>query len=249
VSSIIWTPTEVASSVQTAQLRLWRAVEAQHLVSTTLLVDTLDEQTLLERLLEDSKPGLPIETARLHWLLFTPFRYPPLPQGSRFRAVADPGVFYGAAEIRTACAELGFWRWRFLLDSPKLDRIDAKAQTVFLSQIKGSGVDLRLPPWAGRAQWTAPDDYSACQTFAKAARQAGVAFIRYESVRDPQRAVCAAVLHPQAFTHKQPLETQTWLLTVTRARVFWRKDSVLEADAFEFEYSQFEVEKSAASNR
>lgn len=240
MSSITWTPTEVASSARATRLRLWRAVEAQHLVSTTLLVDTLDEQALLERLLEDSKPGLPRETARLHWLLFTPFRYPPLPQGSRFRAASDPGVFYGAEEIRTACAELGFWRWRFLQDSPKLERIDAKAQTVFLSEIAGKGVDLRHSPWLNRAQWTSPEDYAACQAFAQVARQADAAFIRYESVRDPERAGCAAVLHANAFTHKQPLETQTWLLTVTRARVFWRKDSVIEAEAYEFEYARFQ---------
>lgn len=52
-----------------------------------------------------------------HWLIFTPFRYTPPPPGSRFRAPTDPGVFYGAFERRTACAEIGFWRWRFVRDS------------------------------------------------------------------------------------------------------------------------------------
>jgi hypothetical protein len=76
-----------------------------------VLVDT-DEQALLERLLDDSKPAAP------HWLLFAPFRHPPLPSGSRFRGPADPGVFYGAELQRTACAELGYWRWRLLMDVP-----------------------------------------------------------------------------------------------------------------------------------
>ena len=75
-----------------------------------VLVDTLDEQALLEQLLEGSKPPLPSGAAGLHWLLFTPFRYPPPPSGSRFRGQTDPGVFYGADEVETACAELGFWR-------------------------------------------------------------------------------------------------------------------------------------------
>ena len=54
---------------------LWRGVEAQHRVATMKLVDTLEEQAELERLLEDSKPPLPRGTASLHYLLMTPFRY------------------------------------------------------------------------------------------------------------------------------------------------------------------------------
>ena len=73
---------------------LWRAVEAQHKIATMVLVDTLDEQALLESLLDQSKPPLPEPLRRLHWLLFTPFRYPPLPTGSRFRGPAEAGVFY-----------------------------------------------------------------------------------------------------------------------------------------------------------
>lgn len=237
MSSTIWTPTEVGSSARdTVRLELWRAVEAQHQVSTTLLVDTLDEQALLESLLENSKPGLTKTSERLHWLLFTPFRYPPLPGGSRFRGMTDPGVFYGAEEIRTACAELGYWRWRFLLDSPELERIDPRAQTLFLSAVRGKAVDLRVSPWMGRAPWTA-DDYAICQSFARVARETQIALIRYESARDPERGACAAVLHSGAFVQKRPLEAQSWLLTLTRQRVFWRKDSVLEDLAFEFSYT------------
>ena len=61
------------------------------------------------------KPPVPAGARTLHYLLFTPFRYPPPPGGSRFRGPNDPGVFYGADEVRTACAELGYWRWRHLL--------------------------------------------------------------------------------------------------------------------------------------
>ena len=98
---------------------LWRAVEAQHIVSTLRLVDTLDEQRVLEDILESTKPAVPAAAAKLDYLLFTPFRYPS-PVASRFRALGDPGVFYGAESVRTACAELGYWRWRFLTDSAGL---------------------------------------------------------------------------------------------------------------------------------
>src|SRR4028118_850498 len=88
--------------------KILRAVEAQHVVSTSRLTGNDPEShDLLEQLIEQSKPTLPVQTAGLHYLLATPFRYPPRTHGSRFRGIADPGVFYGAVERRTACFELG----------------------------------------------------------------------------------------------------------------------------------------------
>src|SRR6185295_14758670 len=191
---------------------------------------------LLEELIESVKPAPPEAAKGLHWLLFTPFRYPPLPSGSRFRSPVDPGVFYGADEPRTACAELGFWRWRFLMESPELPAIDARSQTLFSSLIETSTVDLRRQPFArDRKRWTDRRDYSACQAFGRIAREAGLGAIRYESVRDPKHAGCAAVLTPGAFAEKQALDSQTWLLSVTRERVFWRRSAVVKSDMYEFE--------------
>ena len=107
MSSPTWTTRAVASEARAARFDVWRAVEAQHVAATMALVDSLEEQQALERILDDTKPPVPPAARKLHWLLFTPFRYPPPPGGSRFRGPNDPGVFYGADEIRTACAELG----------------------------------------------------------------------------------------------------------------------------------------------
>ena len=110
-------------------------VEAQHVASTMKLVDSADEQNVLEALLEASKPALARDTQQLHYLLSTPFRYDPPPGGSRFRAPTDPGVFYGAESVRTAGAELGYWRWRFLRDAVDLDRLPPVAHTAFSAAI------------------------------------------------------------------------------------------------------------------
>jgi hypothetical protein len=217
-------------------LDLWRAVEAQHRVATMVLVDTLDEQTLLERLLEEAKPAVPVGQRVLHWLLFTPFRYPPLPSGSRFRGASDPGVFYGAQAQRTACAELGYWRWRLLMDSPALPSIDPMQQTLFRTPVSGSAIDLREPPLSEqRAQWVHPSDYQACQQLGRQARDAGIQIVRYESVRDPDRAGCAALLSHTAFARNEPTDSQTWTLAVFRHGVFWRLDSIFEERAFELD--------------
>lgn len=233
-------PEAIRSAIEAGRsrrtLQLWRAVEAQHVVSTNVLVDTLQEQAELERLLEAAKPAVERPSA-LHWLLYTPFRYPPLPSGSRFRGPVDPGVWYGAEQLRTACAELGYWRWRFLLASPELEALPARPQSVFRARLRGETIDLREPPFAAaRASWTDPDDYTDCQALARQARAAGVAILRYESVRDPRHAGCGAVLSVAAFAAPEPSTLQTWLLEVRRERITWTSASPLTAERFEFRF-------------
>lgn len=225
----------VASSARKHVLAPWRAVEAQHLVATMPLVDSLDEQLTLEKLLDESKPALPDGTAGLHWLLFTPFRYPPPPGGSRFRGDNDHGVFYAADSIETACAELGYWRWRHLLESPEMEHVPSRAQTVFQVSVSARGIDLRDRPFSrSKAKWTHPSDYSACQKMALEARAAGLGLLQYQSVRDPHHGGCVAVLDPAAFSCKEPIASQTWHLSIFRERVVWRNDNPLKAISLEF---------------
>ena len=235
MSSRTWTPHAVASSAAPFAGDVWRAVEAQHVVSTRALVDTLDEQHVLERVLEEGKPPIPGAAARLHYLLFTPFRYAPPPGGSRFRGPNDAGVFYAADVPRTACAELGYWRWRHLLDVPALHSMPVRPQTVFRTKLATTAVDLREPPFRGdRQAWTQPDDYRACQQFGAVARAAGIGAVRYESVRDPQHGGCCAVLDPNAFARPSPLEQQTWMLSVSRDRVVWQRTHTVAREEHEF---------------
>ena len=225
MSSNTWTPHAVDSEARRATRRLWRAVEAQHIASTLRLVANVEEQLVLERVLEQSKPAIPGDAADLHYLLATPFRYAS-PIGSRFRAPADAGVWYGAEKERTACAELGFWRWRFLMDTAALDSLGPSPQTVFRAGIEGRMVDLTDVPFKrSRAEWTDPRNYGAPQRFAQAARQANVDAIRYESVRDPEHSGAVAVLRPACFKPRQPLEQRIWLLTVRRESAIWQRES------------------------
>ena len=86
MSSITWTARAVESEAAPCRIEPWRAVEAQHVASTRRLVDSNEEQAILERLLDESKPAVLASTAGLDYLLATPFRYPPSwPGGSRFR--------------------------------------------------------------------------------------------------------------------------------------------------------------------
>jgi len=202
-------------------------VEAQHVASTMKIVDSPYEQDILEALLDGAKPQLPQEAQTLDYLLATPFRYPPLPGGSRFRTGVDEGVFYGADSVATAGAELGYWRWKFLCDALDLARIEPVAHTAFGAEVMTGTVDLRRPPFDTDAEiWTHPDDYTGTQAFARIARAAGVGGIVYRSVRSEGAAWCLALLTPTGFVRKKPLPaTQTWWLAVTRDGVLWRREA------------------------
>jgi len=220
-------PAAVSSEARPWQGAVWRIVEAQHTASTMKIVDNDDEQDLLETLLEGSKPAQPATALALDYLLATPFRYNPLRGGSRFRTVTDPGVFYGAESIRTASAELGFWRWKFLKDAVDLEKLEPVAHTAFSADVSAQVVDLRQPPFGADAKaWLHPTDYTATQAIAQVAREANVGGIQYQSVRDPNPAWCVALLTPQAFSKPKPHALmQTWWLAVHQDAVTWRRDN------------------------
>ena len=210
-------------------------VEAQHTASTMKIVDNAAEQTLLENLLEGSKPvQLPLELGkgpRVHYLLATPFRYTPARGGSRFRALTDPGVLYGAESVQTAGAELGFWRWRFVQDAIDLEKLEPVVHTAFSVAVNTQLIDLRQAPFNKAAtQWQHPHDYSATQAFARTAREAGIGAIQYQSVRDPDGGWCLAALTPNAFPKRSPHPAmQTWWLVVHKDAVIWRRDDACMA--------------------
>jgi hypothetical protein len=192
----------------------WRAVEAQHRVSTMKIVDTLAEQALLETVLETTKPPVPAECRHLHYLLTTPFRYAaPYPAGSRFRRAGfTPGVFYGSTTVATAVAELAFHRLLFFADSPQTPwPVNAGEYTAFSIRFRSAaGLDLMAPPLSADAhRWTHPSDYTASQALADAAREAGVDVLRYQSARVSGGANIA-LLSCRACASRHPLERQTW---------------------------------------
>ena len=233
MSSTTWTPTALSSERRPLTGALVRVIESQRLASTMKLVDGAAEQALLEELVEEAKPARPAGAEKLHYLLATPFRYPPSPHGSRFRGPADPGVFYGAGAVRTSCAEVGYWRWRFLVDAPALSRVDPVAMTAFRVQVATHVVDLRKAPFdRDAAVWAHKRDYAGTQALARVARAAGVESLRYRSVRDPGDGVCVALLTPAAFRRRVPdRETQEWWLAVRPDGVSWRRG---ETEAFDF---------------
>jgi hypothetical protein len=209
-----WTRAALSSNSRRLAGTAWRVVEAQHVVSTMGLVDTLEEQAALERVLERSKPNVPPECRHLHYLLSTPFRYgAPHPTGSRFRSAGvAAGVFYASARVEAAVSEMAFHRLLFYAESPATPwPANAAEYTAFTVRYRGTGLDLTTPPLdRDRASWTTPIDYRPCQALAAAARDAGVQVLRYQSARGEGRNV--ALLVCRAFATTAPGARQTWRL-------------------------------------
>jgi len=107
----IWSRYHGAAHVTPLCGEVHRLVESQEQVATLTYVDTLEEQTLLESMLDNAKPPLPPGASGLHYLLSTPFRYPPLRWGSRFGRVHERGIFYGGLSRHTTLAESAYYRF------------------------------------------------------------------------------------------------------------------------------------------
>ena len=232
-----WEAAWFDTGVRTRAAALWRGVEAQHVAATMRLADNLEEQRVLEELLEASKPPLPDSARARHYLVLTPFRYRS-PVATRFRRAVDPGVWYGAEDLRTACAEVAYWRWRFLTDSDALAGQALHTQhSFFKASARGRCADLTAAPWKASARaWTRKADYSACQELADEARRRDLAWIRYTAVRTSD-GFGGAVLRPDALTLSAGRAQQTWACKTTAAGAYLQRAGMEER--FEFPAAQW----------
>ncbi|MCA9592577.1 MAG: RES family NAD+ phosphorylase [Myxococcales bacterium] len=221
----------------------WRVVEAQHVISTRKLVDSDEEQRVLEELLEQSKPPTPKPAARLHYLLSTSFRYPPLRHGSRFGTRQERGIWYGAETLVTAFAEVAYYRLVLLEGTQaKLEPLMVELSAFRASVKARHGVDLTRPPFLEHApRISSRSSYAISQRLGRDMRSAGVQAFRYVSSRDPDGGACLAVMDPGAFSSPSPSQLSSWLCVATKERVEVSDRGFFERRAFAFERSRFVV--------
>jgi len=211
------------SACEIDEPQVWRGVETQHLSATRRLVDTGDEHDALEDMIEASKPPYRgSHRAGQHYLLTTPFRYTP-DRPSRFRPAGEPGIWYGARQLRAACAEVAYWRMEFILDSAGLrGRQLTTEHTFFAAHVAGHGLDLKSPPWSNaRDYWTNGQDYTETHRLARMAEAAGIQVIEYESVRSRGDTNFAVFTADALAEPAQGVDAsqQPWTFTATANRV------------------------------
>jgi len=190
----------------------YRIVESQKIVATSQLVDDRHEQQLLEELLENSKPKtnqkLEKLVAGLDYLLWTPFRYPPLLHGSRFSTRFESSLFYAARKITTVLAEAAYSRfffWSGMAEPPPNGQLNTQ-HTVFSVKIfTSAGAKLNAAPFNQYEKVLIDkSNYQRCQELGLALRDLGVKAFEYISARDPEGGSNVALFSPAAFKSKSP---------------------------------------------
>lgn len=245
MSSNIWTRCAANSRVAKLTAQAWRSVEAQHQTSTRKLVDSADEHDLLEELLEEHKPPVPKDAGKLHYLLATPFRYPPLRHGSRFGSRFERGIWYGAEDLKTTFAEVAYYRLLFIHGSDA----DMGLLQVQLSVFKASILTPNALDFTRRVfkdVWdviSSKDNYVQTQTLGKDMRENDIAAFRYCSARSSDKGKCIGVIDPSAFKSKKPSAASTWFCSADKNQVDFKRSSAFgKEEKFLFPLNQFTID-------
>lgn len=205
---------------------LYRLVESQEQVATRQWVDTLEEQQILEEMLECSKPSYPQNIDTLHYLLKTPFRYPPLKWGSRFGRISEPSIFYGACHIQTTLAESAYYRfvfWHSMQGHAIKKSLRSQHSLFSVGYQSQKGIQLQCPPFDHFVEYiTHPTDYQHSQRLGTAMRNAEIALFEYPSARANHHALCVGLFNANCFSQSSPLTKEHWFCDVDEHSVTFR---------------------------
>lgn len=238
----IWTECDGVRFRTFFDLEPWRMVEAQHISSSRDLVESTEEHDLLETLLENSKPQI---AANKHYLIFTPFRYPPLAYGSRFGTTFEPSLWYGSINLYTALAEVAFYRLKFFDDtSADLEYIEIP-MTAFKAYIQTEkGIDLTEPPfkkYQDKISNKLSYDYS--QRLGTDMREAKIEAFIFISARDKTFGTNVASFTPEVFKMKDAqyiANMQNWRCIANQKVIEFTRDEIMCRQRHEFSKEEFE---------
>jgi hypothetical protein len=242
--SNIWTRCGGRSNLRALSGRAWRVVESQHLFATRKLVDSDEEQALLEEMIEEVKPPSAGAPPTLHYLLFTPFRYPPLKHGSRFGTRAEPGIWYGSLTHGTAFAEKAYYLFVFLEGTEAdLTPLESDVSIFQAAYQTRRGVDLRRGAFARFAgAISSPSHYDDSQALGRDMRADGAEAFVYVSARDPEGGANVGLFVREALASRKPSVPESWRCVVTRDRFEVMKEDVFQSASFAFPRKVFEVD-------
>ncbi len=219
----LWDTVKNQTPITIIQGKLIRIVESQEQIATNQLVDNLAEQQQLEELLEQSKPASSISSSALHYLLATPFRYPPLKHGSRFGPRFTPSLLYASKTKSAAFAETAYYRcyfWHGMLTAPPAKKLITEHTLFTASYYSKNGLKLQQAPFNQQQDiLTDPSQYAATQQLGEEMRRNGIDAFEYISARDLKQGINVALFSPNALLSKKPTEQQQWICETTAEKV------------------------------
>jgi hypothetical protein len=244
VSLNIWTQCAGKSNFLHLKCRACRIVENQYQSATRRLVDSNQEHKELEEAIESVKPPLPDNPSRQtrHFLLTTPFRYPPLPHGSRFGTRRERGLWYGSLKAVTALAEAAYDRLRLLNDTTAIIT-SISEHTLYWTHLESkAGIDLTRVPFKKHLnRISSKTSYKPSQPLGTAMRNDGVEFFQYVSARDHESGINVGAFSMNVF--KDPTldhsEFQNWHCYANAKRAEYTLQSFTQPESHVFNFSDF----------
>ena len=220
----------------------WRVVEAQHISSSRDLVDSREEHDLLEELLEESKPKIAPDK---HYLIFTPFRYPPLQYGSRFGRQYEPSLWYGSMDRQTAFSEAAYYRLKFFDDTSANLGFSEIPMTVFNAYLKSNnGIDLTDHPFTNHQdKISSKNSYEYSQVLGTDMRQSGIEVFIFASARTQSIGKNIATFTPNAFANKNNQyvsNIQNWQCLANKNNIEFNRLELLSRERLTFFKKDFE---------
>jgi hypothetical protein len=212
--------------------KIFRLVEGQHFISTRKLVDSDDEQRLLEEILDAAKPLAPTSNKRgdLHYLLYTPFRYPPLQSGSRFHTRLEQSIFYGAEDLQTAMAEIAYGRFLFMRHSAAELKPIQVPYTHFVAKVKSQkSLHLTEAPFSKyKSKISHKSSYAEAQRLGAVMRNFGTELFTYFSARNAN-GINVGLFSVEAFAQNKPVAgcELHWSVFITAKNVEFRRAHLL----------------------
>jgi hypothetical protein len=210
----IWIDSDGKNHIKPLMAKIYRLVGSQEQIATLSLVNNVYQQGVLEDLIESTKNPLPADTSFLHYLLTTPFRYPPLKYGSRFGTTYEQGIFYGSLIIQTALAETAYYRFVYILgpEIPYEHPISNQYSSFSVKVRSNKSIFLDQPPFSKyESTLISPSSYVETQQLGFNMRESGVELFQYISARDKNKGKNLALFTPKAFRSKIPGQMTTWL--------------------------------------
>lgn len=207
-----WNQLNGSQYVTEAQLNAWRIVEDQSKSTTRKFVNSTEEHDLLEELIEQSKPKVKYNQGimygkNLHYLLSTPFRYPPLKWGSRFGTRLERGILYASLDLITAMSEKAFYKMAFLNASE--GKLGAKtiSYTAFEIYIESTNfANLSTAPFNEfETAISSKTSYHVSQAIGTEMRNDNIECFQYTSARSHQKSFNVGVFSPEALSKNNNL--------------------------------------------
>lgn len=241
----VWKECNGVTNIRAINETAWRFVALQEKISTRKLVDSIEEQNVLDELIEKSKPTLAIAQTKFHPLLYTPFRCPPLKHGSRFGKRTEPSLWYGSLNIEAVMAEKAFYQLSLINASDVIFGIVSSPVNIFSVKLKiVNGVKLNEEPFIKyKDQISSPINYEVSQLLGARMRANNLDGFTFISARDKKMGVNVGLLKINAFANQNPDEGsfQTWQCNTTKINVEFTQMGSINDCTFTFPIKDFQV--------